>query len=482
MRIIKTKLKMLLPDVSVFLDVDNLGNGKDHPHLDFSDTVLVYLTTGFFKSFACFREVLRAFLKKIPCIAVLESDTSAAKGGLTEEVAREKIQRQFHAYLESKEGDDLMAYFEKEWKNPDLELPTAKKIEAWIFEKDPITWYRLHDFQEVSMRLIASRIVAEGNDRDEEFCVKTEIVEKAKFAQRKKEKQSSSTALVPTTLSPQFTTTELVGESLVEGEEKARLCFSPYNLNARNIAEKIARLYPEVTIRSVPDTASTDIRQHLADQVGEIENSIANACDHFLLYLTKNTWFNENLDSDHDSKHHCFELSVYITAALRTNVHVLLMHEIPASAKDLKKRDGMPFGDLFKTTPKHLLNAGLYNEIAMNVAGGPWEVAGLSRTFYAVLSEARWEKFRMHQSAHGPELAYPSLESCEIADEDTQRTLLEEFMGLGMREFTRNTVRMEEDPRSSDARRFKRMETGIKYDIRHDMRLSPYAHLRSQAA
>ena len=34
MRIVKSELREMVPGISVFLDVDNLGNGRDFPHID----------------------------------------------------------------------------------------------------------------------------------------------------------------------------------------------------------------------------------------------------------------------------------------------------------------------------------------------------------------------------------------------------------------------------------------------------------------
>ena len=59
MRIIKTRLGEMLPDISVFLDVDALGctQFKDFEHVDLANTMLVFLTAGFLKSGPCAREV-----------------------------------------------------------------------------------------------------------------------------------------------------------------------------------------------------------------------------------------------------------------------------------------------------------------------------------------------------------------------------------------------------------------------------------------
>ena len=71
MRIIKTRLREMLPNASVFLDVDNHGAGKDFPHIDVSDAVLCYLSELWFTNAPCLREVVRAMIRKKPLIALL---------------------------------------------------------------------------------------------------------------------------------------------------------------------------------------------------------------------------------------------------------------------------------------------------------------------------------------------------------------------------------------------------------------------------
>merc|ERR1711988_777369 len=65
---------------------------------------------------------------------------------------------------------------------------------------------------------------------------------------------------------------------------------------------------------------------------------------------------------------------------MREGVHRLLVHEIPGCRKgDSERRDACSFEDLFDedSTPLHLLKAGLYDEIAMNLGGDEWRAVGL---------------------------------------------------------------------------------------------------------
>ena len=61
--------------------------------------------------------------------------------------------------------------------------------------------------------------------------------------------------------------------------------------------------------------------------------------------------------------------------AMREGVHRFLIHEVPGARKgDKEKRHSCEFERFFMddTTPKFLLKAKIYGEIAMNLAGDEW--------------------------------------------------------------------------------------------------------------
>ena len=68
MRLLKVKLSSLMPSLRVFLDVDDLKEGRGMEGIDCSHVVLVFCTDGYFRSPNCMRELLRASLAKKPII------------------------------------------------------------------------------------------------------------------------------------------------------------------------------------------------------------------------------------------------------------------------------------------------------------------------------------------------------------------------------------------------------------------------------
>lgn len=49
MRITKQRLLEMVPDLSVFLDVDDLKEGKGAEYVDASDVILIFVSSGYLK-------------------------------------------------------------------------------------------------------------------------------------------------------------------------------------------------------------------------------------------------------------------------------------------------------------------------------------------------------------------------------------------------------------------------------------------------
>ena len=152
MRIIKTRLCEMMPELSVFLDVDALGNTrlKDFEHIDISDVVLVFLTQGFFKSGPCAREIVRGVLLGKQIIAVLEMDED--KGGLTEDECRaiiaapkadgttwftEPKYRAGTSFFLTDQAKDWAV----DWGRAEFVVPSSHEVADAIFKRLPINWY-----------------------------------------------------------------------------------------------------------------------------------------------------------------------------------------------------------------------------------------------------------------------------------------------------------------------------------------------------
>jgi hypothetical protein len=70
---------------------------------------------------------------------------------------------------------------------------------------------------------------------------------------------------------------------------------------------------------------------------------------------------------------HCAQVS----SAMLAGVHLLLAHEMPGGA-DQEHRHGCEFGLFFSDTPRPLLIAGIYHQIAIALKGGEWRSTSLA--------------------------------------------------------------------------------------------------------
>ena len=81
MRVVKTKLLEVLPDIKCFLDVDDLKEGRGREYVEQSHTVCIFVSNGYFQSCNCMREFLRAVSLGKQIISLVESERN--KGALT---------------------------------------------------------------------------------------------------------------------------------------------------------------------------------------------------------------------------------------------------------------------------------------------------------------------------------------------------------------------------------------------------------------
>mmetsp|Transcript_78334 Transcript_78334/g.155678 ORF Transcript_78334/g.155678 Transcript_78334/m.155678 type:complete len:737 (-) Transcript_78334:352-2562(-) len=367
MRVIKTRLLEMIPDLRIFLDVDNLGSGTlNSAHIDISATVLCFCTPRFFTSGPCAQELVRAVVQGKALFSLLEP--VGAVGGLHEAQCRQVFadNPRWPTEVKPRVGklEDALGRWRHEWRRPELTMPTAQQLEEALFATPPLIWSRLSDFQDVTLRLIAERVL--------HTC--------ACAAQRR----PPPAALRP----PELQTTYMQGEiadqvrrhpialAPLRHGRRFHLYCSPACAHAADVAEELHALLP-----SLQWTAN----------VSELP-----LCEQLLVHLTTVTWA-------------CAEASAFareVEEAMRLGVRLVLAHEVPgARVGDSEARKACQFGDLFEWTPPRLLpptcQPGVYGAIAMNLAGDEWRQAGLIRVAQQVaLGGGEREQWKMQFAEH----------------------------------------------------------------------------------
>jgi len=305
---------------------------------------------------------------------VLEPFTTDTYGGHTESEAREIIMSPEWAErwqaMQSRVDQWCI-----EWGRPDLRLPTAQEAVDALFAYEPIVWSRLTDFQDVTMRLIGERLISGFQ-------------------------HSYGAVYQPLTFVQGELATHIKGGQIkipLTHDRHYHLYCSEHNPGTEELAHELHRLCPSISF-------TCNFEQ--LDQ-----------CEHFVVRLTQVTW-TRGAASD--------AFAAEVAAAMRLGVHCLLMHEVPgARLGDNEARDACFFEHFFEddSTPKFLLKAGLYNEIAMNVAGGEWRPAGLLKTIQS-LQKGGCDRKPVDLGEDKPALGRSATESWTQKVKDSRFTVL----------------------------------------------------------
>ena len=166
-RIMKQRLADALPGLQMFLDVDepNLEIGDLEGYIDRSAVILVLATRGYFDSRNCMRELRRAAEAQKQIVCIVEPEE--AKGGLSLTEIREKLKAE------------------------------VQLCEA-LLEHRPIEWNRIGVFQNVTIRLIAERLLspsARELKEDDEHKTTKSVHGNSDYSQGGEQQRRSSTFL-----------------------------------------------------------------------------------------------------------------------------------------------------------------------------------------------------------------------------------------------------------------------------------------------
>ena len=177
-------LQQMIPDLRVWLDVDDLRDMRGlEAAIDSTRAVLVFCSSGYVESTNCMRELRHTVGTGKPIIALLELE--CRHGGLSPDQMREKLlayraadaqpsrghvdQRPDQARRYSARRTELDRSTEVEESNGNLpHPPTGEEMADALFQEEPIEWIRLGPFQDVTLRLIAQRVLFSPSTTDEQ--------------------------------------------------------------------------------------------------------------------------------------------------------------------------------------------------------------------------------------------------------------------------------------------------------------------------
>ena len=340
MRIVKSKLLEMMPDVRVFLDVDDLKEGRGAEYLDRSMAVLVFCSQGYFVSQNCMRELLRAVTTGVPIIAMLEAQ--ATKGGLT--LAQVFDQLTAAGKPCEKNGKRFESMYEMwgltgEVSSWGYHMPTAQELYDAIFCHEPIEWNRIGPFQDVTLRLTANAVlvlqagqISASRNNDPRCGMPSTYI------------QSEMANLKPSVEPP--------------ASDSYNAYCSPHNLGAMALMQEVAEAL-ELDLKITGDVSQQT------------------ACHHMIVYLNEQTWTRGEESA---------AFAMEVEQAMKAGTHLILCHEMMGVGQE--GRHACDFGAFFEcslgTTPQELLKLGIYHEIAQPLRGGAWRNVSLVMVALAV--------------------------------------------------------------------------------------------------
>jgi hypothetical protein len=124
---------------------------------------------------------------------------------------------------------------------------------------------------------------------------------------------------------------------------------SKHNPGAMHAAQELRAVVPSLRV--------TEEQEHLAKR----------ECEHMLVYLTSDTW-TRGKESD--------ALAAEICTAIECGVHRLLVHEVEGG-RERDERYACSLSETMDATPEHLVQAGIYDEVATSLGCGEWRHTGL---------------------------------------------------------------------------------------------------------
>jgi hypothetical protein len=157
MRLVKDGLCRLSKDLQVFLDVDDLGEGRGTSDVDRSYAFLCFLTEGFFSSRNCFLELIRAVCMKKPILVMLEAEVGKHGGiGMAEALVG------LQSALSAATGKWNIAHEMRKWhliSAEGAEVPSFEVMSALLENAPRFQMSHVSVFQTITLRSIAERLV-----------------------------------------------------------------------------------------------------------------------------------------------------------------------------------------------------------------------------------------------------------------------------------------------------------------------------------
>ena len=144
------QLQLMLPGIRIWLDVVNLDDiGKLEEVMANAAVMLIFLSSGYFASHNCRREVYAALTNNKPIEAMIEADKD--KGGELGLFSETAPRFRRHDFGDCRRVGATVEEMQAEARRcfaPQVPgIPSAEDVVARVFSRDPVPWLRLNDYQ-----------------------------------------------------------------------------------------------------------------------------------------------------------------------------------------------------------------------------------------------------------------------------------------------------------------------------------------------
>ena len=414
-RTLKDRLIECLPDVKVFLDIDDMVEGVGKEYLDKSHHCLVFCTEGYFESKNCMRELLRAVVTHKQIITVIEPDP--VHGAITKEEIRLALRKADGGKWQLWGLDEELMQWAAD-DNTRSDLPDADEVFQCLFMQEPIEWARVQQFQDVTMRLIADR-VAETDGRQtyvpaelthqevaggipkltgtKRFHIYTSVHNPGAADLMAEVCDAHGIRIVGIQARSRGRNGEMLNPRMLT-RMGSRITFHGKmrrrSTSGRNLAELSASehgLEAETSTEAAQRSDTTGRRQFSFSSWRDYIRNERDAEDEplilterpehiidsraMVLYLNAKTWRD---DGDGRAE----QLAKDVEDAMRFGIQLILAHELPSDFDtDKTVRNACKFDDFFShvdgSTPRDLIKNGIYSSIATPLMVGAWRDVSL---------------------------------------------------------------------------------------------------------
>ena len=422
-RTIKLKLAEVLLGVEVFLDVDDLKEGRGEDDVVQAQKLLVFLSEGYCTSPNCVRELLTAVEWEIPVIVVYEVEKKHGRVYDQLDVELRFLRNTLNRPPLKDELLDKDDYFKK-------------RVEDTLFGAPRIPWFRVAQFLEVSMLEMVREIkppedgyeytIGKRSSKSLQLPPGRHVIYMSKHNEGAQDRFGEVKRFMreDTRRYPEEVTANLIGAELeqrptadyrkaIAGVTRAPTSrdkganFVAAALGRLSYAGAAPRLSSHAGASARPSRASASARPSRASASGhagaskrpsrasaspqgggagvswrpeppspppsppeasEAEKPTADEVEQsqvFLLYLDARTWSQDGPKAERRRA----KLARDVGTAMKRKMHIVLIHEDDTDEKDGKKLHPAAFQTIMDRTPQTLKRWGLYRKLAVALHG-----------------------------------------------------------------------------------------------------------------